>query len=222
CRGPPGTVPFRAARWVRRSSIRSNGGVTADDHTWRLGGARGPAVSFVSASNAPAWRFTEMLSTMQDFPLTITAIFRHGRKVFGSSEVVTFEGESCRRASFAQVAERADRLAAALRRLGVREGDRVGTFAWNTQEHLEAYMAVPSMGAVLHTLNLRLFPEQLTYITNHAEDKVILVDATVIPLLARVASELKTVEQFVIMGEGDAGPLGGNVLSYEELLAAEP
>ena len=162
-----------------------------------------------------------MLSTMQDFPLTITHIFRHGRSVFGESEVVTFEGESCRRASFAQVAERADRLAAALRRLGIREGDRVGTFAWNTQEHLEAYMAVPSMGAVLHTLNLRLFPEQLTYITNHAEDRVILVDGTLIPLLAKVASELKTVEQFVIMGQGDGSPLGSNVLSYEELLAAE-
>jgi fatty-acyl-CoA synthase len=162
-----------------------------------------------------------MLSTMQDFPLTITAIFRHGRSVFGESEVVTFEGESCRRASFAQVAERADRLASALARLGIREGDRVGTFAWNTQEHLEAYLAVPSMGAVLHTLNLRLFPEQLTYITNHAEDRVVLVDATVIPLLARVASELKTVEQFVVIGEGDTSGLGSNVLSYEELLAAE-
>jgi fatty-acyl-CoA synthase len=162
-----------------------------------------------------------MLSTMQDFPLTITHIFRHGRSVFGESEVVTFEGESCRRASFAQVAERADRLASALRRLGIQEGDRVGTFAWNTQEHLEAYLAVPSMGAVLHTLNLRLFPEQLTYITNHAEDRVVLVDATLIPLLARVASELKTVEQFVVMGEGDASALGSNVLSYEELLAAE-
>jgi fatty-acyl-CoA synthase len=136
--------------------------------------------------------------------------------------VVTFEGESCRRASFAQVADRADRLASALARLGIREGDRVGTFAWNNQEHLEAYMAVPSMGAVLHTLNLRLFPEQLTYITNHAEDRVILVDATLIPLLARVAADLKTVEQFVIMGDGDASALGGNVLSYEELLAAEP
>jgi fatty-acyl-CoA synthase len=162
-----------------------------------------------------------MLSTMQDFPLTISAIFRHGRSVFGESEVVTFEGESSRRATFAQVAERADRLASALRRLGIQEGDRVGTFAWNTQEHLEAYMAVPSMGAVLHTLNLRLFPEQLTYITNHAEDRIVLVDATVIPLLARVASELKTVEQFVVMGEGDTSGLGENVISYEELLAAE-
>ncbi|HEV7862161.1 MAG TPA: long-chain fatty acid--CoA ligase [Acidimicrobiia bacterium] len=163
-----------------------------------------------------------MLSTMQDFPLTISAIFRHGRSVFGQSEVVTFEGESCRRATFAQVADRADRLASALARLGIREGDRVGTFAWNNQEHLEAYMAVPSMGAVLHTLNLRLFPEQLTYIANHAEDRVILVDASLIPLLARVAAELKTVEQFVVVGEGDASALGDNVLSYEELLAAEP
>ena len=162
-----------------------------------------------------------MLSTMQDFPLTITHIFRHGRSVFGESEVVTFEGESCRRATFAQVAERADRLASALTRLGIQEGDRVGTFAWNTQEHLEAYLAVPSMGAVLHTLNLRLFPDQLTYITNHAEDRVILVDATVIPLLARVASELKTVEQFVVIGDGDTSGLGSNVLSYEDLLAAE-
>jgi fatty-acyl-CoA synthase len=162
-----------------------------------------------------------MLSTMQDFPLTIGAIFRHGRSVFGESEVVTFEGESCRRASFAQVAERADKLAAALARLGIREGDRVATFAWNNQEHLEAYMAVPSMGAVLHTLNLRLFPEQLTYIANHAEDRIVLVDASIIPLLARVAAELKTVEQFVVIGDGDASALGDNVLSYEELLAAE-
>jgi len=113
-----------------------------------------------------------MLSTMQDFPLTITAIFRHGRSVFGGSEVVTFEGDSCRRATFAQVAERADRLASALHRLGVREGDRVGTFSWNTQEHLEAYLAVPSMGAVLHTLNLRLFPEQLAHVIADAKDKV--------------------------------------------------
>jgi len=162
-----------------------------------------------------------MLSTMQDFPLTITAILRHGRSVFGGSEVVTFEGESCRRATYARVAERADRLASALRRLGVREGDRVGTFSWNTQEHLEAYLAIPSMGAVLHTLNLRLFPEQLTYITNHAEDRVVLVDGSLIPLLARVAADLKTVEHFVVVGEGDGSALGPNVLSYEELLAAE-
>src|SRR5438132_8999526 len=76
-----------------------------------------------------------MQSTMQDFPLTIEMIFRHGRKVYGDSEVVTWEGESARRATFAQVADRAEKLAAALKRLGVELGDRVGTFCWNTQEH---------------------------------------------------------------------------------------
>ena len=165
-----------------------------------------------------------MLSTMQDFQLSITSIFRHGRSVYGDSEVVTFEGESSRRASFAEVGERTDRLAAALQRLGVVEGDRVGTFAWNTQEHLEAYFAVPCMGAVLHTLNIRLFPEQLTYVVNHAEDKVVIVDATLVPLLAKVAKDLKTVEHFVVTGPGgvgEASALGNSVLSYEELLGAE-
>jgi fatty-acyl-CoA synthase len=162
-----------------------------------------------------------MLSTMQDFPLNVNHVFRHGRAVYANSEVVTFEGDACRRASYATVADRTERLAAALHRLGIREGDRVGTFMWNNQEHLEAYLAVPSMGAVLHTLNLRLFPEQLTYIANHAEDRLVLVDASLIPLLARVASEMKTVEQFIVVGEADASALGSNVLSYEELLAAE-
>src|SRR5690348_1903527 len=121
-------------------------------------------------------------STMQDAPLTIGSIIRHGQRVFANSEVVTFEGDHSRRATFAQLAERAEKLAAALFRLGVKRGDRVGTFAWNTQEHLEAYFAVPAMGAVLHTLNIRLFPEQIIYITNHAEDSVVILDAQLAPL----------------------------------------
>jgi fatty-acyl-CoA synthase len=165
-------------------------------------------------------------STMQDFPLTIGMVVQHGRTVCGDSEVVTFEGESSRRASYAAVAERAGRLAGALARLGIASGDRVGTFSWNTQEHLEAYFAIPGMGAVLHTLNIRLFPELLTYVVNHAEDRVVLVDDTLVPLLANVAAELKTVEHFVVVGRGDATPLaeaaaGATVLRYEELLAAE-
>src|SRR5207249_10660651 len=94
---------------------------------------------------------------------SIDALFEHGRTIQRSSEVVTYEGERVRRARFSEVAARAERLAAALRRLGIRPGDRIATFSWNTQEHLEAYLAVPSMGAVLHTLNIRLFPEQLAY-----------------------------------------------------------
>jgi fatty-acyl-CoA synthase len=162
-----------------------------------------------------------MLSTMQDHPLTVTAIFEHGRTIHAGSEVVTWEGEQGRRARFAEVAERVERLARALARLGIRAGDRVGTFSWNTQEHLEAYFAVPAMGAVLHTLNVRLFPEQLVYVTNHAEDRVVLVDASLVPLFARVRDSLKTVEHVVVVGEGDTSALGRDVLRYEELLAAE-
>ena len=165
-------------------------------------------------------------STMQDFPLTIGMILRHGRTVFDESEVVTFEGDGCRRATFAEVARRVDRLAGALRRLGIEPGDRVATFQWNNQEHLEAYLAVPTMGAVLHTLNIRLFPEQLTYVANHAEDRVVLVDDSLVPLLAKVAPDLKTVERYVVVGSGDAAALedaaaGAEVLRYDELLEAE-
>jgi len=161
-----------------------------------------------------------MLSTMQDRPLTINHIFEHGRRVHSDSEVVTCMGETSRRAAYSQLADRAELLAKALKRLGIQQGDRVGTFSWNTQEHLEAYFAIPCMGAILHTLNLRLFPEQLAYIINHAEDKVVIVDQSIIPLLARVAGELKTVEHFIVVGEGEASGLG-EVLRYEELLAAE-
>src|SRR5207249_7454542 len=136
------------------------------------------------------------------------------------SEVVTCEGERVRRARFAEVAARAERLAAALRRLGIRPGDRVATFSWNTQEHLEAYLAVPSMGAVLHTLNIRLFPEQLAYVANHAADRIVLVDDTLVPVLAKVVAELRTVEHFVVVGGGAATPLG-DARGYEELVGAQ-
>jgi fatty-acyl-CoA synthase len=147
-------------------------------------------------------------------------ILEHGSAVHRDAEVVTWTGGGARRLGFAGVAERAARLAGALRRLGVGEGDRVATFQWNSQEHLEAYFAVPCMGAVLHTLNLRLFPDQLTYVVNHAEDRVVVVDDTLVPLLARVAPALRTVEHVVVVGSGDA-PALGDVLRYEDLLAAE-
>jgi fatty-acyl-CoA synthase len=159
-----------------------------------------------------------MLSTMQDRPLTISALLRHGQLIYADSEVVTFGENGARRVTFATVAERAERLAVALRELGVERGDRVGTFCWNEQEHLEAYLAVPSMGAVLHTLNIRLFPDQLSYVVNHAEDRVVLVDASLAPVLARVIDELKTVQHVVVVGDGDASALG-ETHRYEQLLA---
>ena len=159
------------------------------------------------------------LSTMQDFPLTITALLRHGRTVHGESEIVTWMGDHARRETFAEMGDNADRLAAALCDLGVGEGDRVGTFLWNSQEHMEAYFAIPCLGAVLHTLNIRLFPEQLAYVANHAEDKVIIVDDSLVPLLARVAAELSKVEHYIVVGDGDASALGDvSVLRYSDLL----
>ncbi len=163
-------------------------------------------------------------STMQDAPLTVTAMLRHGLRVHAGSVVRTVEQDGVREATYAEVAERAARLAGALARLGVGRGDRVSTFLWNTQEHLEAYLAVPSMGAVLHTLNLRLFPEQLAYVVDHAQDTVVLADVSVLPLLAKVADQLPTVEHLVLVGEGgDSGAFGALPVSrYEDLLAAEP
>ena len=102
-------------------------------------------------------------------------------------------------------------------RLGVERGDRVGTFAWNSQRHFELYFAIPCTGAVLHTLNIRLFSDQLSYIVNHAEDKVIFVDDSLVGVLEELAPSLQTVQHYVVMGDGDSGTLP-NVLRYEELL----
>ena len=113
--------------------------------------------------------------------------------------------------------ERIDRLARVLDGLGVRQGERVASFAWNNQRHFELYFAAPCVGAVLHTLNVRLFAEQLTYIVNHAEDKVIFVDDSLVPILQKLAPTFEGVEHYVVMGEGDAGSLPG-ALRYEELL----
>ena len=162
-------------------------------------------------------------STMQDYQLTIGAIMRHGGRVYPGSECVTWTGSGTRRASYAEVARNAARLAGALTRLGIGPNDPVATFAWNSQEHLEAYFGVPSMGAVLHTLNIRLPGAQVAQIINHAGDRVIILDDTLVPLLARIAGELTTVEAFIVNGTGDASALGDRVpvLRYHELLAAE-
>lgn len=162
-----------------------------------------------------------MLGTMQEAPLLISNILRHGQSVYGDSAVATVVDPSgaAQTSTFAEVGERAERLAAALVDLGVGEDDRVGTFLWNNQTHLEAYLAIPAMGAVLHTLNIRLFPDQLAYVVNHAEDQVIIVDGSLVPLLARVRDQLRTVRHVVVVGPGDRDALG-TTLDYDELLAA--
>ncbi|PPK70454.1 long-chain fatty acid--CoA ligase [Actinokineospora auranticolor] len=167
-----------------------------------------------------------MLSTMQDGNLSIATLLRHGSTVHAASEVTTWAGDGGRTSTYAEVGARAGRLANALRGLGVTGDQRVATFMWNNTEHLTAYLAVPAMGAVLHTLNVRLFPEQLTYIANHAEDHVVIVDATLAPLLAKVLPTFTTVRHVVVANgpaEALAAPDGVAVHSYDALLdAASP
>ncbi len=171
---------------------------------------------------------------MMDFPLTVGTIMHHGATVHGDAEVVTWTGDSARRASYAQVGRRAAQLAGALRELGVTGDQRVATVQWNNQEHLEAYLAIPAMGAVVHTLNLRLPPEQVAWIANHAADDVVIVDGSLVPVLARALPEMKTVRHVIIVGGADksgaAGAADASALSgtgkqlhsYHELLAAQP
>ena len=163
---------------------------------------------------------------MDDYQLTLLPLYRYGRQVHAHSKVITFTGAEGDagyvESTFAQVADRADQLANALARLGVQPGDRVGTFLWNNQTHMEAYLAIPCMGAVLHTLNIRLFPDQLAYVINHADDKVIIVDASLAPLLARVKDQIPNVQHIIVKGPGDASVLGEGLLDYDTLLAAEP
>ncbi|MEU3612558.1 long-chain fatty acid--CoA ligase [Streptomyces sp. NPDC006872] len=168
-----------------------------------------------------------MLSTMQDVPLLISRILTHGAKIHGTSQVTTWTGEGePQRRSFAEIGDRAAQLAHALRDdLGVTGDDRVATLMWNNAEHVEAYFAIPAMGAVLHTLNLRLPPEQLAWIVNHAADKAVIVNGSLLPLLAPLLPHLKTVEHVVVSGPGDRSLLADvrpQVHEYEDLIAGKP
>ncbi len=145
-----------------------------------------------------------------DHPLTLQHVLWRMRTMNGEGEVVTLTEDGATRVSYTELAERVDRLCGALAAMGVGPGDRVATFAWNSQHHLELYLAVPCMGAVLHTLNIRLFPEQLTYIANHAKDKLLFVDESLLDVLEPVAPTFETIERTVVLGA-----------EYEQLLTAQ-
>ncbi|MEV6135899.1 long-chain fatty acid--CoA ligase [Nocardia sp. NPDC051990] len=166
-----------------------------------------------------------MLSTMQDEPLSLATLLRYASTFMGDSTVSTWTGTGVRTMTYRELGAESARLAHALRSLGIAEGDRVATFMWNNNEHMVAYIAVPAMGAVLHALNIRLFPEQLVFVANHAEDQVVIVDGTLVPMFAQYLPNLKTVRH-VIVANGDAAalqaPEGVQVHSYSELLAAQP
>lgn len=166
-----------------------------------------------------------MRSTMQDIPLTIAEILRYAVGVHGDRTVTTATGDGFRQVTYREVGRRAARLAGALRRLGIDGDQRVATFMWNNQEHLEAYVAVPSMGAVLHTLNIRLFPEQIEFVAYEAEDQVVIADLSLAGVLAPVLPRMETVHTVIAVGAGDLGPLeesGKTVVRYHEITAAEP
>ena len=161
-----------------------------------------------------------MKSTMQNTQLLIRDLIKHGEFIYADKKVFTVSPDGVEEATFLQISKRAEQLAAALTKLGVKKGDRVASFMWNNQAHMEAYIAIPCMGAVLHTLNIRLFPEQLAYIINHADDQVIIVDNTLAPLLAKVRDQISNVKHIIVHGPESTGVLG-ETLDYETVLAAE-
>jgi fatty-acyl-CoA synthase len=166
---------------------------------------------------------------MQDAQLTVSSVLRHGTTVHADSEVVTATPDGTRSRTYAELGRRVAQLAHGLRGLGIDGDQRVATFMWNNAEHLEAYLAIPSMGAVLHTLNIRLFPDQLVYIANHAEDRIVIVDDSLVPLLAKELPQLETVTHVLVSGPDAASAdldslraAGKEVLLYEEVLAGQP
>jgi fatty-acyl-CoA synthase len=156
-------------------------------------------------------------------PLTLQTILQRNRMLFGKKEVVTRDFGGIHRYDYKEYNVRVAKLANALRRLGVKRGERVGTFGWNSHRHLEAYLAVPCMASVLHTINIRLFADQLAYIVNHAEDAVLLVDEDLVPSIEAVADRIPTVRAFVIMSDKKTVPETKlrPAFSYEALLDAE-
>ncbi|HZC05308.1 MAG TPA: long-chain fatty acid--CoA ligase [Ktedonobacterales bacterium] len=212
--------------WFRRSPKPSDEsasqptpGATAPQSPTTVAPQQPVAAPPVTFTPAPAFA-----ATMMDYPLTLQHVYNRGRRLFSKVEILTSTGDGYERSTFGETFARVERLAAALDGLGVRRGDRVATLAWNSTRHYELYFAVPCMGAVLHTLNLRLAPHQAGYIIKDAADSVIFVDADLFPLLLGVKDALGSVKSIVVMN----GPMPENteglppVLDYEQLLASAP
>ncbi len=158
---------------------------------------------------------------IMSYPLTITHLFERARRVFAGKTLGTrVPGVGLVKSTYADFAERTARLAGALQALGVGKGDRVGTFAWNSHRHLEVYFAAPMMGAVLHTVNIRLSARDISFIVNHAEDRVLIVDASCWPTLAPIRKDLKSVKHVIIMRDTPDAQVPAGALDYEELLGS--
>lgn len=158
---------------------------------------------------------------MMNTPLSVVSLIERAEKYFSKKEVISRTHSGVFRLTYEEIGKRARSLASALEKLGVKKGDRVGTLAWNHHRHLEAYFAAPSMGAVLHTINIRLSIEHLIYIINHAEDKVLLIDIDILPLIEHIKDQLPTVKAFIVMSDDRDVPDSTltPLYSYEQLIA---
>ncbi|MEB3103776.1 long-chain fatty acid--CoA ligase [Ferviditalea candida] len=158
---------------------------------------------------------------MQNVPLTVPSMLEHAETYFSKKFVVSRTHSGIHRLSYAEIGQRTRRLASILNKLGVKKGDKVGTLAWNHHRHLEAYFGIPGMGGVLHTINIRLSPNHIAYIINHAEDRVLLIDPDIVPLVEKVRDELTTVKAFIIMTDDNELPQTTlfPVYHYEQLLS---
>jgi fatty-acyl-CoA synthase len=156
------------------------------------------------------------------YQLTLHTMLERARRFFPEKQIVSRTGSGTLRYTYGEYYERTRRLGAALSALGIKRGDRVGTLAWNHHRHLEAYFAIPCSGASMHTINLRLPPDHLAYVINHAGDRVLLVDDDLLPLVEAIADKLETVEKYVVMGDGPLPESRLPLISYEELLASAP
>ena len=162
-----------------------------------------------------------MLSTMMNTPLGVSTLHRFGARHFATSRVGDYDGEQIRWRSYAEIDADSALLAQALTNLGIEAGDRVGTFMWNSTEHLEAYLAVPSMGCVLHTLNCRLSAEHIAYIISHANDRFVILDSRLVDSFLPVLPLIPNVEHLIVVGGGEENVTSlddKRALSYERLL----
>ena len=166
-----------------------------------------------------------MQGLMMDRQLTITSIMEHADNNHPNAEIVSVTCDSPRhRYTYADAFRRTRRLANALIEYGVRPGDRVATFAWNDYRHFELYYGIAGVGAVTHTVNPRLFPDQITYIVNHAEDRLVFVDPLIVPALEKIMDDLPSVEAYIILTDDDNMPDTGlkNAQSYESFIGSQP
>ncbi|NEV80603.1 AMP-binding protein, partial [Rhodopseudomonas sp. BR0C11] len=162
-----------------------------------------------------------MLGLMQDWPLLCHRIIEHAARIHGNQEVVTRSVEGpIVRTTYAQIHQRALKVSQMLDRAGIKLGDRVATIAWNTARHLECWYGIMGIGAICHTVNPRLFPDQIAWIVNHAQDRVMITDLTFVPVLEKIADQIPSVERFVVLTDAEHMPQTTlkNAIAYEEWL----